>query len=230
MAQTTINGISDGDTIWAVINDDGSGAAPFTLPVTGDVECNYSNNIVAFVVNAPTPLGVEMLSFTAHKQGDIVALNWRTVSEINNDYFIVQKSTDGIHFRNIDTILGAGTTTSISDYFTYDESPNIGINYYRLLQLDFDGQYSFSEIRSIDFTQESFVLFPNPAKNQAFILNPFSSATYSMYDVSGKFIMSADFSESKHLIDISHLNSGIYILHISGNAANSESVIKLKVD
>lgn len=108
-----------------------------------------------------SPLPVELLSFDAKAQSGVAKLDWITASEINNDYFTVERSRNGFEFNDLLTVDGNGTTTSVSNYTAYDEQPNSGVNYYRLRQTDFDGRTSHSEIKVVSFIKAGVVsLFP----------------------------------------------------------------------
>lgn len=96
-------------------------------------------------------------------------LSWSTASEIDNDYFTVEHSADGIHFTALDNVDGAGTSSTVRNYYCMDEFPFTGNNYYRLIQTDFDGtQKTFSSI-SINNDKAAPALsiqniFPNPSQ------------------------------------------------------------------
>jgi hypothetical protein len=109
-------------------------------------------------------LPVELLSFDAKPVDDNVILNWSTASEINNNYFEVEKSNDGKKFKTFQFVSGAGNSTIQNDYSTVDESPSPGINYYRLKQVDFDGTISYSPIVAVEINSSNvFYVMPNPA-------------------------------------------------------------------
>ncbi|HRG07082.1 MAG TPA: hypothetical protein PLJ08_00780, partial [Cyclobacteriaceae bacterium] len=82
------------------------------------------------------PLPVELLSFTATAENEKVNLKWVTASELNNDFFTVQHSTDGVEFTSLGNVNGQGTKQSATTYNFVDDSPMAGINYYRLKQTD----------------------------------------------------------------------------------------------
>lgn len=104
-----------------------------------------------------TPLPIELVVFKAEKTQDNKSLlTWVTASEVNNDYFEVQHSTDGVYFNVIGYVKGKGTTNELSTYnFTHD-NPQIGVNYYKLRQVDLDGKSSYSDIRSLIFNVPGF--------------------------------------------------------------------------
>ena len=114
-----------------------------------------------------SPLPIELLSFNATPHNNIVNLNWITATETNNDFFTVERSTDGIHFEPIITVDGAGNSFSTLHYSSVDEKPIIGVSYYRLKQTDYDGQYSYSNIVSVAFNlpNATVTIYPNPSDN-----------------------------------------------------------------
>ena len=115
-------------------------------------------------------LPVTLLSFTTDKVNKSIRLNWATANEINNDYFILEHSSDGINFEILLQIDGAGNSNSTLYYSVIDPKPYQGVNYYRLKQVDFNGTYKNSEIISAWYkgTMPSVELFPNPLKESTF--------------------------------------------------------------
>jgi len=107
-------------------------------------------------------LPVELIDFT-YTVTDNVNLYWSTASEINNDYFEIEKSTDGINFEHIGGVNGNGNSNSIIDYNYIDKNPLNGISYYRLKQVDFDGKFEYSKIIAVEYEKQfSFNVYPNP--------------------------------------------------------------------
>lgn len=112
-----------------------------------------------------TPLPIELLSFTAHVNGSKVDIHWVTASEINNDYFTIERSRDLQKWELLINVEGAGNSSQILNYFDSDYSPYSGLSYYRLKQTDFDGNYTYSNIVPVkyeDNAQGNLSLFPNP--------------------------------------------------------------------
>ncbi|MGB0887144.1 MAG: LamG-like jellyroll fold domain-containing protein [Vicingaceae bacterium] len=112
------------------------------------------------------PLPISLTSFNATLNKDIVVLNWATSTEINNDFFIVQKSKNGFDWKDVLTVSGAGNSSHTINYTQIDKKPHIGVSYYRLKQTDFDSQFSYSDIVSINYQLEdikgTMSIFPNP--------------------------------------------------------------------
>ncbi len=98
-----------------------------------------------------SPLPIELVSFTGEKQKDGTnLLFWTTATETNNDYFVMTRSTDGLNWENIGIVQGAGNSVSSIDYQLRDNNPPNTINYYRLVQVDYNGQSLPSGIVSIN--------------------------------------------------------------------------------
>jgi hypothetical protein len=101
------------------------------------------------------PLPITLVSFDAEPNQDNIATHWKTSAEINNDYFTVERSQDGVNFTPIGRVEGAGNSSIELNYMYLDKTYEFGINYYRLKQTDFDGKNSYSEIVTVDVEQEN---------------------------------------------------------------------------
>ncbi len=140
-----------------------------------------------------TPLPVEWLSFDGYCHGNFVDLQWETASETNNDHFVVERSTDGENFEPVGTVPGNGNSNQILAYSYLDTDP-LGKAYYRLKQVDFNGDFDYSEIIHISCANqpESFVrIFPNPFKNQLHVMVsdlPEKEFTLEVFSMEGKRI------------------------------------------
>jgi hypothetical protein len=102
------------------------------------------------IITEISPLPIELVNFSITKIGRVNYINWNTVSEINNDYFTVERTTDGVGFESIVKIDAAGNSNQMKTYQFEDSDFSPGINYYRLKQTDFDGKFTYSELISID--------------------------------------------------------------------------------
>ncbi|MFN7014751.1 MAG: T9SS type A sorting domain-containing protein, partial [Bacteroidia bacterium] len=171
--------------------------SPFTL-----ASANASNN----------PLPIELLSFNTTQKEKTVELFWSTASEINNNYFEVEKSTDGINFYAIDKVQGAGNSNTILNYKSTDNNPFLGINYYRIKQVDFDGTFTFSNVIAHNFSSNEYkiVMYPNPTKEILTISNLLENNNYiiQIYDISGKLVLSENVNNSiTHTFNLKYLTS-----------------------
>lgn len=183
---------------------------------------------------APNPLPIQLSEFTAVKDlvHNRVNLYWTTVSETNNAYFEVQRSTDGLNWEVIETVSGQGNTDREVNYISIDNKPNQGINYYRLRQVDYDGKSSFSHIQMVLFDSKSSIgqikLYPNSTSGLINITNPsYTKITLILMSLEGKTMFTKEISESHGSIDISNITAGIYIVKIiSGDFVEYRKVVK----
>ena len=115
------------------------------------------------------PLPVTLVDFEAVANGDVVRVNWSTLHEFNNNYFVVERSADGKTFEEIERIEGAGNSYDRLDYSIIDHNPLLHYSYYRLKQVDYDGAFSYSKLEAVYFGDEEiadYVIFPNPTNSE----------------------------------------------------------------
>ncbi len=130
---------------------------------TGTTTSNYDDLYEIYYV---IPLPVTLTSFEANCNNGNVQLNWGTQSEINNDFFTIERSLDGVNFESVGTTEGNGNSSTPINYSWTDDNPLNGTVYYRLKQTDFDGQFEYHGVRSITCSKGSdFSIYPNPFKN-----------------------------------------------------------------
>lgn len=110
----------------------------------------YYYDIDNFNITCSSYLPIELLSFNGENLGSYNNLKWTTASEINNDYFTIQRSEDGYNWDIIGKVDGSGNSTDLKSYSLIDDSYNSVLNYYRLKQTDFNGDYKYSDITTID--------------------------------------------------------------------------------
>jgi hypothetical protein len=162
-------------------------------------------------------LPVELTSFQGRPKVNTIDLQWVTASETNNDYFAVEKSTNGIDFKEMTEIDGRGTTTLESYYNWVDQLPNNGLNYYRLLQVDFNGDKSYSNIIVIEFEidRSSIQVYPNPTNKELNINLPENwegETSIVVYDFYGKLISSFTSTSGSLTFPVDNIPAGMYRL------------------
>ncbi len=138
----------------------------FNLNEIGTINANSIEcSSISSVETACSALPVELISFTARKDAAVIQLEWQTASEENNTGFEIQKSKDGLNWEIIGWADGRGTTNVLQKYEFTDRSPYVGDNYYRLKQIDFDGQFEFSNIVNVkgEVSDLSIQVIPNPS-------------------------------------------------------------------
>ena len=135
-------------------------------------------------------LPIELKHFFATANSDDILIEWGTASEMNNKFFTVFKSADGLNWSSIAELKGAGNSSSIKEYSVLDTSPNAGINYYYLMQTDYNGNTKKYNMIFADFGNKegSINLFPNPFNDKVVItsMSEFSDTILEVYDVMGK--------------------------------------------
>lgn len=118
-------------------------------------------------------LPIQLLYFNADFNADKVELSWATASEVNNDYFTIERSKDGELWAEIIEVDGAGNSNATLEYFDFDVRPLSGVSYYRLRQTDYDGKTSLSQVvvvRNHDNGGADFTTYPNPNDGNSFNL------------------------------------------------------------
>lgn len=166
--------------------------------------------------NCAILLPVELESFTGTLLDGTVQLNWVTASEHNNDYFAVERSTNGAIWSTIDIVQGVGNTTERSYYSARDAQPTSGNNYYRLKQFDINGSIKISETIGVKSVSEiDLELTPNPAKNMVLVSSRHAIATIQITDLQGTTVIVQEIpSKVQCAVDIASLGSGMYVVTI----------------
>ncbi|MCC7526123.1 MAG: T9SS type A sorting domain-containing protein [Chitinophagaceae bacterium] len=154
-------------------------------------------------------IGIECKKGLAH-------LYWKTAWEVNTKDFIVQASTDALTWTNRDTIAAAGSGSASAGYQFAEKSTRNKYLYYRLLQRDTDGKFTYSKILNIicGKAETQLRVFPNPANSTITLsgLNARDITRIVITDITGRRVMA--FEDKSTLIDISQLSKGLYILHL----------------
>lgn len=209
----------------------------------GTVSATNLSSINNLVITANTvTLPIQLLSFTAKGNGQQVELSWSTAAEINNDYFTVERSADGEQFEALSKVDGSGTSSNTQHYQYDDLSPLKGISYYRLKQTDFDGHYSYSEIRAVTLGNKPDLpaliinsVGPNPFEDRLSVSisnNSAGTVLLQLIDAAGKSVFSKkeQISAGTTVIELSGINNpeaGTYLLHVSCDGkVTTKKVIK----
>lgn len=196
-----------------------------SVPVTNGMYIALGNSSAVY------PLPVDLLSFTAKLLGETVDLNWATSSEINNDYFVIERASDDLKWKKISTIAGAGNSNTKLYYNEKDRNPLPGISYYRLKQVDYDGKYKYSDVVSvvnhISDSGDDVYLFPNPSSgNSVFIRIPHAYnrliTQVVIYNISGERVWQKQLETGASIFELNYgdLPAGVYIVQISNEALN----------
>lgn len=165
-------------------------------------------------------LPVKLLNFDAICETDKISIKWTTSVEINNDFFTLEKSFDGIDFLKIATINGAGNSNQLNHY-SFSEAKTEKTVYYRLSQTDFDGKSeTFPMIAQNCYSNENiFVVYPNPCSDYLFIkTNHEDSYSIEITNTLGERIYKEEaISDFNKIIYIQDYAPGLYVLKISND-------------
>jgi hypothetical protein len=171
-------------------------------------------------------LPVELTSFSAKCMETYVQLNWTTASELNNDYFLIERSLNGQDWTAIAEVDGQGTKNDETHYEIKDENPRAVTSYYRLRQVDFDGSEEVFPIKSLKPCGENSgieIISQNNGSYQV-IFSDDATGNYQidLYDMSGKMIrdsrsINIEGGENMFLFDDSHAAAGVYTVVVSSS-------------
>ena len=178
------------------------------------------------------PLPIELLNFNAVPNGKVVDITWETTTETNNHYFTVERSDDGKKFTELVTINSKayqGNSTTPLNYQTTDTKPLNGVSYYRLKQTDYNNNYKYFNVVSVDFSKKSFVtIYPNPTANNIYInaSDDYQNASVKVMDALGREVLSQNLSSTNNgLVNMQSLISGMYYVIVD----NGIEITKTKI-
>jgi hypothetical protein len=177
-------------------------------------------DVFVLKLNENQVLPVELISFTA-VPGDnsSVELNWITATEINNDYFTIERSIDALNWENVTQVDGNGNTNAAINYDAWDYMPYSGISYYRLKQTDFDGQFSYSNIVAVNLSANNeIIILPNPVTNELLVWSSEvgDQAEITIYNILGETVYTKHLSSDigRLTIRVADFSSGIYLVKL----------------
>ena len=204
------------DPIWVI--EDSPVIDSFTV-----TNCGVQKNISLF-------LPIELGSFYLQRKDRAVICHWTTLSETNNNYFTIWKSTNGYDFNAIGQVQGTGNSSQELHYEFIDIDPSVGLSYYRLSQTDFDGKSEHFKPKSIDLSESgnTLIYFDNHSASVSVSLeHPSNFVEIDMYDLNGRLLnqySERNISNSKdHSFDVAPLPKGLYIVRLS---TDKENIIK----
>jgi hypothetical protein len=180
---------------------------------------------------------IELLSLTATERDEYNLIDWTTLSEKNNDYFTLERSSNGVDFRPITAMKGSGSNNIQRTYFYKDMNPMLGVSYYRLTRTDFDGTFKrskaialrrhFSSYFQIDLLEDA----RDAIYNVNIITENFGVYDLNILDMTGREVYSEKINvnenEINHEIDLAKLNSGDYDCYIQDIANHQKIKIRI---
>ena len=241
------NNFTDSGEEVVVTSGDGSGAntfsGSFTIPASGVTKdtplklrvvsdfTGFNNGTAItscsvtygqmedFFIVVTAPLPVDLLYFEAERVDDHGVIKWATALEQNNDHFRIEKSIDGINFYPLAEIQGQGNSLETTAYSYKDKALKHGANYYRLVQVDFDGTSETHGLRVVQWKEDEalFSVFPNPVSTNTLNLKKRVEDVplqLQIFDVTGKMVLQSYTASQQYFsqLDISDLEAGYYLI------------------
>lgn len=197
----------------------------------------FTDGFSQFMLVSPaTTLPIELLTFDAKAANRTIVLNWSTAQEVNNKGFGIERSEDGVNYKNIGWINGRINSLERSDYSYPDNFVQPGVSYYyRLRQTDLDTREKLSVIRQarLDKSGMAITLSPNPAKGRVslFISGTRQLADISLVNGTGQVVRTwkkLNASDLPAVLDVSGLAGGLYLVNI--NLPGEKGVEKLLIE
>ncbi|MCF8298784.1 MAG: T9SS type A sorting domain-containing protein [Saprospiraceae bacterium] len=202
---------------WQELNSSDNGSE-----VSATAFDNDGSELTITLAESSDVLPISLLDFSSYCDNGLVRLQWQTVSEINNNFFILEKSIDGISFLELAIVNGNGTTNSLSSYEITDYNETSEVTYYRLSQMDYDGETTTYNTIASQCANENKIDFVvvNPAQDeiQFFSSEPLiNQFDIVIFDVAGRIIIrkKLHINQSNWTLPIDDFNSGVYYIRFS---------------
>lgn len=215
--QANVNGVIAGEVYVLLVTNYANTVQTITV---SDAAANTATTDCSIV-----PLPVELVDFQATPVGDDVKVSWSTLSERENDFFVVERSSDGLQWTSFEMVQGAGNSNTVRHYETTDSSPEGTLVYYRLKQFDFDGSVTISDPVSV--TRNGFAtaqMYPNPAENHVQVSASADIVSIDFVSVTGSIAYSvSNVNNTTANINTSLLSEGVYFVSIH---TTNETIVK----
>lgn len=169
------------------------------------------------IQTSPTTLAVTVSSFTAEKNGEKVLLKWQTKTEINSHHFVIEHSTDGRNFTAAGTVNATGNSTQVRNYSFTHATPQLSVNFYRLVEVSNDGIKKYSDVRKIIFTNDTkqFIILVNPSVNSKLQVQFNQPGTALIYNSTGQLMIRQSITSGSQSLSLGSLAKGVYILQVA---------------
>ncbi|MBK6732396.1 MAG: hypothetical protein IPG60_16055 [Bacteroidetes bacterium] len=204
LVANAVNNMGANDSFHSIFRSNSTGPTGWTDAGTSPVPSAFSTSTITLQMSGVTfmryygigrsvefILPIVLVNFDGSNVGNANVLNWTTATELNNDYFTIERSLDGKSYEEIGTVEGAGQSSALLNYEYTDAQPYLGTNYYRLKQTDYNGAFDYSNVISIKVNGnfEMGYPYPNPVVNNVSmnILSANSGITYlRIFDMTGR--------------------------------------------
>ena len=207
-------------------------------PVTNEVTVTGADNWgdLYAMDNNMDRLPIDLVYFDAYSVGGSVELAWQTASEVDNELFIIERSINGVDFNPLLTVESKGNSSALTDYSTRDVDPINGRSFYRLKQVDFNGQFTYSSIKAVNFSgfneRHDLSVYPNPASAGGVLKIGVSNTLVSDYELriytnSGRLVFTESVqatTQVDHSVVLpNNIKPGIYHLVITNEVKSLKS-------
>ncbi len=183
-------------------------------------------------------LPVDFIYFRAKAQLKAVHLEWATAREVNNRYFSIERSENGVHFYEIGMVPGKGNFAGVSAYSSLDNNPLYGTAYYRLKQVDYDSKFAYTNVVAVAYSSEEMLMsiFPNPVQEQQAlqikIYTPVGGeATLRIYNMLGVEKHNRIYRLTKGTqtleLNMAGYAAGLYVVHLQKGSFSKFQKIKV---
>jgi Secretion system C-terminal sorting domain len=199
----------------------------FTNALSGVMQCG--GTLVYTLAPSVAALPLDLLDFSASALSENAKpktlLTWKTANEKDVDYYEVQRSLNGVDFTPLSKSNKIEARNSdLETYETTDETPTLGVNYYRLKMVDMDGSFKLSNIRSVDFGNpkkgSKIKIYPNPTDDNLQVLFDSNAAqeskNYTIFNLLGQVLMQGELTNN---VNISSLPAGAYFIKVENDLA-----------
>jgi hypothetical protein len=177
-------------------------------------------------IGTSNPLPVIFTSFDVQLQNErTVLIRWTTSNEVNNDHFEVLRSNDLVTWTKIQTIF-----PEVSGVYSWvDENVADGINYYRIKQVDINGNNVYTQIKMINVqTDNTIFLWPNPAINELHLRLPLANGTIDITDEGGKVLLTRIIDSNDIMVSVRQFKAGVYFVRIkAGKVHQARKFVKI---
>lgn len=196
-----------------------------TTGATGNAEgTSLSGTMIAGITAVgvgviSVPLPITFGRFTAQQQGCTARLDWTTMMEHNNAYFVVERSVNGRDFKPLAKVAAVGNSTTEQHYTYTDQLPAKGMNYYRIVQIDIDGQQSSTSVvqQQFDCGDGAVKVYPTVTKGTVYVVMPagYEQADIQVMDMQGRKIRTGISGQgSTRTVQLPALAAGTYLLKV----------------
>jgi len=178
-----------------------------------------------------SPLPIELMSFYGELTGEGVLLNWVTSTELNNDYFTIERSNDLIYFTDVGTVDGSGTSNSLVDYELLDaDSLGYGVYYYRIKQVDYNGDYEYSYIVYVEINNDTETLvYPTESRGLFTVNSGIQGLSMVICNEKSEVVLSDTLKLGENKVDMSSQATGIYFVKLFNDSGENRVIKVIKI-